>query len=63
MTEVQLEVQEGDTEWGIKHKLPDTWVVNWEEQNLLIMEFTRPNDRGELFFHKTDTLKLPGTLP
>ncbi len=46
LTDVQLEVQEGNTEGGIQRKWPDVWAVNWEERNLLIMEFTRPNDRG-----------------
>ena len=59
---VQLEVQEEDTEERIQRKRPDAWAVNWEERRhgLLIMEFTRPNDRGDLSLHEvheTDTLK------
>ncbi len=46
MTDMQLEVQEEDSDGVIQHKQPDAWAVNWEEQNLLIMEFTRLNDRG-----------------
>ena len=47
-SDAQLEVQEEDTEGRIQRKRPDAWAVNWEERRLLIMEFTRPNDRGEL---------------
>ncbi len=30
LTDVQLRVQEGDTEGGIQRKRPDAWAVNWE---------------------------------
>ena len=46
LSDVQLEVQEEDTEGRIQQKRPDAWAVNWEERRLLIMEFTRPNYRG-----------------
>jgi hypothetical protein len=36
LTDVQLE--EEDTEGVIQRKWPDQWAVNWEEQNLCIME-------------------------
>ena len=54
---MQLEVQEEDTEGRIQPKPPDAWAVNWEERRLLIIEFTRQNDRGELSLHETETLK------
>ncbi len=54
LTDVQLEVQEGDTEGGLQCKQPDAWAVNWEGRNLVIMEFTRPNDRCERSLHETD---------
>ncbi len=57
LSDVQLEVQEGVTVGGIHGKRADAWAVNWEERNLLIMEFTRQNDRGERSLHETDTLK------
>ena len=57
LSDVQLEAQEEDKEGRIQRKQPDAWAVNWEELCLLIMEFTRPNDRGELSLHETDTLK------
>ncbi len=60
---MQLEVQERDTDGGIQRKLPDAWAVNWEERNLLIMEFTRPNDRGERSLHETDTPKTARYTP
>ena len=66
LADVQLEVQEEDTEGVIQRKRPDAWAVNWEERGLLIMdsEFTRPNDRGGLSLHETYTLKTAqyGTL-
>ena len=37
LSEVQLEVQEEDTEERIQRKRPDAWAVNWEERRLLIM--------------------------
>ncbi len=37
--------------------------LNWEERNLLIVEFTRPNGRGERSLHKTDTLKTARYTP
>ena len=63
LSDVQLEVQEEDTEGRIQRKRPDAWAVNWEERRLLIMEFTRPNDRGELFLHETDTLNTARHTP
>ena len=54
---IQLEVQEEDTDEIIQRKRPDAFAISWEELCLLIIEFTRPNDRGELFLHETDTLK------
>ena len=60
---MQLEVQEGGTEGGIQRKLPDPWAVNWEERTLVIMEFTRPNDRCERSLHETDTLKTARYTP
>ena len=63
LSDVQLEVQEEDTEGRIQRKRPDAWAVNWEEQCLLIMEFTRPNDRGELSLHETGTLKAARYTP
>ena len=45
LSDVQLEVQEEDTEGRIHRKRPDAWALNWEKRRLLIMEFMRPNDR------------------
>ena len=63
LSDVQLEVQENDTEGRIQQKQPDAWAVNWEDLRLFIMEFTRPNDRGELPLHETDTLKAARYTP
>jgi hypothetical protein len=50
-----LAADEAFTYLGVLASL--AWAVNWEEQNLPFMEFTRPNDRGERSLHETDTLK------
>jgi len=63
LTDVQLEVQEEDTEGIIQRKRPDAWAVSWGGRCLLIMEFTRPNDRGELSLHETDALKTARYTP
>ena len=47
-----------DADAAIQRKRPDAWAVNWKERCLLILEFTRPNDRCELSLHDTDTLKM-----
>ena len=47
----------------MQRKRPDAWAVNWAERRLLIMEFSRPNDRGELSLHETDTLKTARYTP
>jgi hypothetical protein len=39
------------------------WAVSWGGRCLLIMEFTRPNDRGELSLHETDALKTARYTP
>ena len=39
------EGEEIDADAAIQQKRPDAWVVNWKELCLLILEFTRPNDR------------------
>ncbi len=38
-------------------------AVKWEELNLVIMEFTRPNDRGERSCHETNILKTARYTP
>jgi hypothetical protein len=65
LTDVRLEMQEEDTvtEGVIQRKRPDAWAVNWDERNLLIMEFTRPNDKGEVSLHETDTLETAKCTP
>ncbi len=50
------EVQ-ADAEMAAQRKRPDAWAVSWEKWHLLILEFTRPNDRGELSLHETDLYK------
>ena len=40
-----------------QRKRPNAWAVSWENRRLLILEFTRPNDRGELSLHETDLYK------
>ena len=63
LSDIQLEVQEEDTDGIIQRKRPDAFAISWEELFLLIMEFTHPNDRGELSLHETDTLKTARYTP
>jgi hypothetical protein len=48
---------QADTYIAAQRKRPDAWAVSWEKLRLLILEFTRPNDRGELSLHETDQYK------
>jgi hypothetical protein len=50
------EVQ-ADADMTAQRKRPEAWAVSWEKRRLLILEFTRPNDRGELSLHETDLYK------
>ncbi len=40
---------------ALRLKRPDAWAYGWDKQCLLILEFTRPNDRCALSFYLTDT--------
>ncbi len=46
-------------------KLPDAWAVHWGKRCLLILEFTRPNDKDvhALQDRDTDTLKTARYTP
>jgi ribonuclease HI len=56
------EVQ-ADADMAAQRKRPDAWAVSWEKRRLLILEFTRPNDRGELSLHETDLYKTARYKP
>ena len=60
MTDLQLEGEEVQTDADMEahRKRPDAWAVSWKKRRLLILEFTRPNDRGELSLHETDLYKM-----
>ncbi len=59
MDDLHLEGEEvqADADMAAQRKRPDAWAVSWEKRRLLIQEFTRPNDRGELSIHETDLYK------
>ena len=60
MTDLHLEGEEVQTDADMEahRKRPDAWAVSWDKRRLLILEFTRPNDRGELSLHETDLYKM-----
>ena len=65
-THLEGEVHEGeqaDADAATQRKRPDAWAVSWDKRCLLILEFTRPNDRCELSLHDTDTLKTARYTP
>jgi hypothetical protein len=59
VTEMHLEGEEeqAEADAATQRKRPDAWAVSWDKRCLLILEFTRPNDRCELSLHDTDMLK------
>jgi hypothetical protein len=44
---------QADADMAAGQKRPDAWAVSWEKRRLLILEFTLPNDRGELSLHES----------
>jgi hypothetical protein len=65
VADAHLEGEEelNDTDRAIQRKRPDAWAVNWDKRHLLILEFTRPNDRCEQSLHDTDALKTARYTP
>ena len=65
MTDRHLEGEEvqADDDMAAHRKRPDAWAVSWENRRLLILEFTRPNDRGELALRETDQYKTARYRP
>ncbi len=59
MDDLHLEGEEvqADANMAAQRKRPDAWAVGWGKRRHLILEFTRPNDRGENSFHETDLYK------
>ena len=64
-TDQHLEGEEvqADDDMAAHRKRPDAWAVSWENRRLLILEFTRPNDRGELSLRETDQYKTARYRP
>jgi hypothetical protein len=56
-----------DTDAMTQRKRPDAWAVgaavHWGKRCLLILEFTRPNDRDVRALQDTDTLKTARYTP
>jgi hypothetical protein len=65
MTDLHLEGEEvqADVDRAAYRKRPDAWAVSWENRRLLILEFTRPNDKGELSLRETDQYKTARYRP
>jgi hypothetical protein len=65
ITDMQLdgEVEHTDADAVAQRKRPDAWAVHWAKRCLLILEFTRPNDRDVLALQNTDTLKTVRYTP
>ena len=65
MTDVHLEGEgwETDIDAATQRKRPDAWAVSWDKKCLLILEFTRPNDRCALALQNTDTYKTERYTP
>jgi hypothetical protein len=51
--EGEEEPEQADTD--TQRKRPDAWAVSCDERRLLILEFTRPNDRCEEYLFMTRT--------
>ena len=65
MTDRHLEGEEvqAEDDMAAHRKRPDAWAVSWKNRRLLILEFTRPNDRGELSLRETDQYKTARYRP
>jgi hypothetical protein len=63
MTDVHLEGEDmqTDIDAATQRKRPDAWAISWDKKCLLILEFTRPNDR--LALQNTDTYKTERYAP
>jgi ribonuclease HI len=57
------EGEQTDADAATQRKRPDAWAVSWDKRVLLILEFTRPNDRCALSLHDTDTFKTARYTP
>jgi ribonuclease HI len=65
VTDVHLEGEgeQSEPDATTQRKRPDAWAVSWDKRCLLILEFTRPNDRCGLSLHDTDTFKTVRYTP
>ena len=52
-----------DADAAFRRKRPDAWAVSWDKRYLLILEFTRPNDRCALSLQDTDAYKTAKYTP
>jgi hypothetical protein len=67
LTDVRLEGEpegwETDAATAIQRKRPDAWAVHWGKRNLIILEFTGPNDRCATALQDTDAYKRDRYTP
>ncbi len=55
--ELEGEEVQADADMAAQRKRPGAWAISCKKRRLLILEFTRPNDRSELSLHETDLYK------
>ncbi len=48
---------QADANMAVQQKRPDSWVVSWGKQHLLILKFTLPNSKCKCSLHYTDLVK------
>ena len=51
--DLEGEGEQDDVDAATPRKRPDAWAVSWDKRVLLILEFTRPNDRCALSLYDT----------
>ena len=66
ITDTDLEAVMDGAEEGdgpLRRKRPDAWAVKWGARKVLILEYTRPNDRAEDALQVTDAKKIARYTP
>jgi ribonuclease HI len=53
----------GDEDESLRRKRPDAWAVRWDARRLIILEYTRPNDRDAGALQAADELKFAKYTP
>ena len=48
----------GEESESLRRKRQDAWGINWGARKILILEYTRPNDRAAGALQTTDAQKI-----